>query len=116
ILPSLARFDFESYFHRALLIAALILLWPLLRALRTASWRGLALEKNPRAGADLAIGFAIAAIPLFCCGTGFSGKKCRPCLSRPASCLFWRNCFFVGLSSACCCAVFRDWARSFSPR
>ena len=68
ILPSLARFDFESYFHRALLIAALILLWPLLRALRIGSWRGLALEKNPRAGADLTIGFAIAAIPLLCCG------------------------------------------------
>jgi membrane protease YdiL (CAAX protease family) len=68
ILPSLARFDFESYFHRALLIAALILLWPLLRALRIGSWHDLALEKNPRAGADLAIGFAIAAIPLLCCG------------------------------------------------
>jgi len=68
ILPSLARFDFESYFHRALLIAALILLWPLLRALRIGGWRGLALEKNPRAGADLAIGFAIAVIPILCCG------------------------------------------------
>jgi CAAX protease family protein len=68
ILPSLARFDFESYFHRAVLIAALILLWPLLRALRIGSWRGLALEKNPRAGADLAIGFAIAVIPFLCCG------------------------------------------------
>ena len=68
ILPSLARFDFESYFHRALLIAALILLWPLLRALRIGGWCGLALEKNPRAGADLAIGFAIAVIPLLCCG------------------------------------------------
>jgi len=68
MLPSLARFDFESYFHRALLIAALVLLWPLLRALRVASWRDLALEKNPRAGADLGMGFAIAAIPLLCCG------------------------------------------------
>ena len=68
ILPSLARFDFESYFHRALLIAALILLWPLLRALRVASWRDLDLGKNPRAGADLGMGFAIAAIPLLCCG------------------------------------------------
>jgi membrane protease YdiL (CAAX protease family) len=68
ILPSLARFDFESYFHRALLIAALILLWPLLRALRIGSWRGLALERNPRARADLTFGFAIAAIPLLCCG------------------------------------------------
>jgi len=68
ILPSLARFDFESYFHRALLVAALILLWPLLWALRIGNWHGLALEKNPRAGSDLTIGFAIAVIPLFCCG------------------------------------------------
>jgi membrane protease YdiL (CAAX protease family) len=68
ILPSLARFDFETYFHRALLIAALVLLWPLLRALRVGGWRDLALEKNPRAGADLGMGFAIAAIPLLCCG------------------------------------------------
>jgi CAAX protease family protein len=68
ILPSLARFDFESYFHRALLIAALVLLWPLLRSLRVRSWHDLALEKNPHSGADLAMGFAIAAIPLLCFG------------------------------------------------
>jgi uncharacterized protein len=68
VLPSLARFDFETYFHRALLIAALALLWPLVSALRVRRWRDLGLEKNPRAGADLAMGFAIAAIPLLCCG------------------------------------------------
>ncbi|HEY3663771.1 MAG TPA: CPBP family glutamic-type intramembrane protease, partial [Chthoniobacterales bacterium] len=67
-LPSLAKFDFESYFHRALLIAAVILLWPLLHALRVRSWRDLALEKNSRAGGDLGMGFAIAAFPLLCCG------------------------------------------------
>jgi membrane protease YdiL (CAAX protease family) len=68
ILPSLARFDFESYFHRALLIAALVLLWPLLRALRVTSRRELALEKNPRAGGDFGMGFVIAAVPLLCSG------------------------------------------------
>jgi uncharacterized protein len=68
VLPSLARFDFETYFHRALLAAALVLLWPLLRVLHVRRWRDLGLEKNPRAGADLAMGFAIAAIPLLCCG------------------------------------------------
>ena len=73
ILPSLAPFDFESYFHRALLVAALVLLWPLLRALRVRSWRDLGLEKNPRAGADVAIGFAIAAVPLLCCGAVLIG-------------------------------------------
>ena len=68
ILPSLASFDFESYFHRSLLVAALVLLWPLLRALRLRNWRDLDLERNSRAGADVAVGFAIAAIPLLCCG------------------------------------------------
>ena len=68
MLPGLARFDFETYFHRALLIAALVLFWPLLRALRVSSWRDLGLRKNPRPAADLGIGFAIAAIPLLCCG------------------------------------------------
>ena len=68
LLPSLARFDFESYFHRALLVAAIALLWPLLRALRVRGWRDLGLEKNRRPLADLGVGLAIAAIPLLCCG------------------------------------------------
>ncbi len=68
VLPSLAKFDFESYFHRALLIAAVALLWPLFRVLQVRSWRDLGLEKNSRAGADLGMGFVIAAIPLLCCG------------------------------------------------
>jgi len=73
ILPSLAPFDFESYFHRALLFAALALLWPLLRALRVRSWRDLGLEKNARAGADAVAGFVIAAVPLLCCGAVLIG-------------------------------------------
>ncbi len=68
LVPSLAKFDFETYFHRALLIAAVVLLWPLLRALRVRNWHDLALEKNPCASADLGMGFAIAAVPLLCCG------------------------------------------------
>jgi membrane protease YdiL (CAAX protease family) len=68
ILPGLARFEFESYFHRALLIAALVLLWPLLRGLRIRQWRDLGLKKNQRAASDIFVGFAIAAIPLLCCG------------------------------------------------
>ena len=68
ILPSLAGFDFETYFHRALLVAALVLLWPLLRAVRVRCWRDLGLEKNAHAGADVAAGFVISAVPLLCCG------------------------------------------------
>ena len=68
IVPALAGFDFESYFHRALLIAAATLLWPLLRSLRVRNWRDLDLEKNSRAGTDTIAGFFIAAIPLLCFG------------------------------------------------
>jgi hypothetical protein len=67
-LRSLARYDFETYFHRALLVAAVLLLWPLLRSLSVRRWHDLGLEKNPRAGADALSGFLIAAIPLLCCG------------------------------------------------
>lgn len=68
LVPSLAKFDFESYFHRSLLVAAIVLLWPLFRALRVRSWRDLGLEKNPRCWTDYGAGFAMAAIPFFCCG------------------------------------------------
>ena len=68
ILPSLAGFAFESYFHRALLVAALLLLWPLLRSLRVRGWNDLGLERNRRARADTIAGFLIAAVPLLGCG------------------------------------------------
>lgn len=68
ILPSLARYDFETYFHRALLIAALALLWPLFRSVQVRRWRDLGLEENPRRWADVAGGFLIAALPLLGCG------------------------------------------------
>lgn len=68
VLTNLAHYDFDSYFHRAILVAALLLLWPLLRSLRIRGWRGLGLEKNPRFFSDLGAGFAIAAIPLLCVG------------------------------------------------
>jgi membrane protease YdiL (CAAX protease family) len=68
LAPWLAGVDFESYFHRALLVAALALLWPLLRSLRVRSRKDFGLEKNPRAQLDIAAGFFIAAVPLLCFG------------------------------------------------
>lgn len=68
IFPSLARFAFDSYFHRALLIAALLLLWPLLKTVRVLRWTDLDLRANPRATADTVAGFLIAALPLFAGG------------------------------------------------
>jgi uncharacterized protein len=68
ILSFLAAYDFEKFFHRALLVAALLLLWPLLCALRIKSWRELGLVPNRHWSRDLISGFLFAVIPLLCCG------------------------------------------------
>jgi membrane protease YdiL (CAAX protease family) len=68
ILSFLAAYDFEKFFHRALLLAALLLLWPILCALRIKNWRDLRLAPNRHWSRDLISGFLFAAIPLLCCG------------------------------------------------
>lgn len=68
IFPKLAKFDFESFFHRALLIAAVVLLWPLLRSLNLKSLPDLDLESNAHPWRNLVAGFILAAVPLLCCG------------------------------------------------
>ena len=67
ILPVLATFDFESFFHRALLLGAILFLWPFLRWLRVRRARDLGLERNPSWLRDLAIGFVVSALPVVCC-------------------------------------------------
>ena len=67
ILPVLATFDFESFFHRALLLGALLFLWPFLRWLRIKGARDLGLERNRHWLRDLAIGFLISALPVILC-------------------------------------------------
>ena len=59
-----AKFDFESFFHRALLICAVVFLWPLLRWLRLHSFRDLQLAKNRHALRDVVAGILLAGIPL----------------------------------------------------
>jgi membrane protease YdiL (CAAX protease family) len=67
IFPALATFDFESFFHRALMLGALLFLWPFLRWLRIKSLHDLGLARNPRWLRDLAVGFLISALPVLCC-------------------------------------------------
>jgi membrane protease YdiL (CAAX protease family) len=59
-----ARFNFESFFHRALLICAIAFLWPFLRSLRFRSFRDLQLDKNRHALRDIVAGILLAAVPL----------------------------------------------------
>lgn len=67
IFSFLARYEFEKYFHRAFLVAAILLLWPLLRSLQIRRWRELGLAPNGHRSRDLIAGFLFAAVPLFCC-------------------------------------------------
>jgi len=67
-LTFLSRFDFETFFHRSLLVAAVILLWPLARSLSVRTRANLEIEPNPRWRRDVLAGFICSAIPLLCCG------------------------------------------------
>lgn len=67
ILPALAQFDFEAFFHRAVMFGALLFIWPLLRWLRLRNARDLGLEPNLRWLRDTAMGFLISTGPLICC-------------------------------------------------
>ncbi len=60
----LGEYDFERFFHRAVLLGALLFFWPLLRSLQIRSWRELGLSRNPHALRESGIGFAAAAGPL----------------------------------------------------
>jgi len=67
-LTFLARYDFETFFHRALLFAAVILLWPLVRSLEVRSPNELQLSRNAHRWRDVFAGFILSATPLLCCG------------------------------------------------
>jgi membrane protease YdiL (CAAX protease family) len=66
----LAKFDFETFFHRALLLAAATLFWPLLRSIQVRRPADLDLSPNPRWSRHLLLGFVFSSIPLLCCGAG----------------------------------------------
>jgi membrane protease YdiL (CAAX protease family) len=73
VFTLLTKFDFETFFHRALLLAGLLLLWPLLRSTRVRRPSDLDLFSNPRWLQHLGAGFVLAAAPLLCCGALFIG-------------------------------------------
>jgi membrane protease YdiL (CAAX protease family) len=72
----LGEVSFQRYFTRAVLVAALVLLWPSVRWLRLGGWRDLGLEPDVRWRAHLGAGFAIggglvAIMALFYVPLGF---------------------------------------------
>jgi uncharacterized protein len=68
VIPFLAKYGFETFFHRAILIAAALLLWPFLCISHVRSMADLGLAPNLRWGRDLSAGILLSIIPLLCCG------------------------------------------------
>ena len=68
VLPFLAKYDFDTFFHRAILIAALLLLWPLLRISNVQGSADLGLWPNPHWGRHVGVGVLLSVIPLLFCG------------------------------------------------
>jgi membrane protease YdiL (CAAX protease family) len=68
VLPFLAKYDFDRFFHRAILIAAIVLLWPLLRASKVRGLADLGLAPNPNWARDVGSGVLLSVIPLLFCG------------------------------------------------
>jgi uncharacterized protein len=71
VIPFLAKYGFETFFHRAILIAAALLLWPFLCISHVRSMADLGLAPNPRWGRDLCAGIVLSLIPLLCCAALF---------------------------------------------
>ena len=68
VLPFLAKYDFDTFFHRAILIAAVLLLWPLLRVSNVRGLADLGLAPNPHWARDVGVGVLLSVIPLLFCG------------------------------------------------
>jgi membrane protease YdiL (CAAX protease family) len=68
VFPFLAKYDFDTFFHRAILIAALVLLWPVLRISNVRGLADLGLVPNPHRARDVGFGVLLSVIPLLFCG------------------------------------------------
>jgi membrane protease YdiL (CAAX protease family) len=68
VFPFLVKYDFDTFFHRAILIAAVLLVWPLLRVSNVRGLADLGLAPNPHWARDVRSGVLLSVIPLLFCG------------------------------------------------
>jgi membrane protease YdiL (CAAX protease family) len=68
VFPFLAKYDFDTFFHRAILVAAVLLFWPLLRLSNVRGLADLGLAPNPHWARDVGSGVLLSVIPLIFCG------------------------------------------------
>lgn len=67
VFPFLAKYEFHRFFHRAILVAAVFLFWPLLRLSNVRGMADLGLAHNPRWARDVGGGVLLSIIPLLLC-------------------------------------------------
>lgn len=67
VFTFLVKYDFDTFFHRAILIAAVLLLWPLLRLSNVRGVGDLGLARNPHWARDVGYGILLSVIPLLFC-------------------------------------------------
>ena len=65
LLPQIEGFGFQKYFNRAILVIALISVWPFLRWIGVRRWTDLGLEPNPHRFKDLAWGIGVGLVGLW---------------------------------------------------
>jgi len=71
IIPFLREVEFQKYFNRSLLLSAIVLLWPLARAVRIRSWAQLGLQRDRRWWKRLLAGFLIASLCVAAMGCAY---------------------------------------------
>ena len=101
-LHKLAEFEFRRYFDRAMFLAALLLLWPTVRALRVGGWRDLGLARDPRRWTHLSTGFVTAGGSLWLMGLGLWWLGLYA--PRPAGAIPWGSLpgFLVAAAAVAC--------------
>ena len=68
VFPFLAKYDFDTFFHRAILVAAVLLLWPLMHVSNVRGLADLSLAPNPQWARHVGLGVVLSLIPLLFCG------------------------------------------------
>lgn len=80
MLTFLGDVTFQRYFDRAVLVAAMALLWPMVRWLQIGGWRDLGIESDPRWRQHALAGFVIGGVlvgAMACAYTGFGFYEWR---------------------------------------
>ena len=102
--PALAEAPFARFFDRAVLVAAVALLWPTIRSMRFRSRADLGLERDPLGWRHLAVGFCAGVL----CMALFAAIAMKCGVYRWKTHLPWGDLGKIAVS-ACTVATLEEW-------